>query len=223
MSAQRKVPGSAQKSRLMEMLELERKRAKLQRKLAGAQKHLENCSDPVKRQLMESNCTALERELRLLAGGAEAQEERAAAAAAATAAAAAAAAAAQAPSAASVHGIPEPCVVTGAADSAVDTYRDLKDDKAASRKGLCIVEGPESIRMLLRSELEVASLFVKPTIFDKLAGDLAERQRRTGRPISVMTAPHQLMGEVVGYSLNRGALAAATVPTGRDMPWLRCA
>jgi hypothetical protein len=209
-------------SRLMEMLELERKRAKLQRKLAGAQKHLESCSDPVKRQLMESNCTALERELRLLAGGAEAQEERAAAAAAG-ATAATAAAAAQAPSAASVHGIPEPCVVTGAADSAVDTYRDLKDDKAASRKGLCIVEGPESIRMLLRSELEVASLFVKPTIFNKLAGDLAERQRRTGRPISVMTAPHQLMGEVVGYSLNRGALAAATVPTGRDMPWLRCA
>lgn len=110
-----------------------------------------------------------------------------------------------------------------AGDSLLDTYRNLKDDKAASRKGLCIVEGPESIRMLLRSELEVVSLFVKSTIFEKLASDLAERERRTRRPISVMVAPHQLMGSVVGYSINRGALAAATVPTGRDLAWLRYA
>ena len=76
--------------------------------------------------------------------------------------------------------------------------------------------------MLLRSSLEVVSLFVKPTVFDKLASDLAERERRTDA-ISTMVAPHQLMGSVVGYSINRGALAAATVPTGRNLAWLRYA
>ena len=29
------------------------------------------------------------------------------------------------------------------------------------------------------------------------------------------------MGDVVGYSLNRGSLACGVVPTGRDLPWLR--
>lgn len=203
-------------------VELANRRAKIQRKLEAAQRHFESCTESAKRQRMESNCIALERELCLLEGGSAAagHEERQSVGAVGTPAEACSAGA---PSAATVHGIAEPRVMADAGDSLLDTYRNLKDDKAASRKGLCIVEGPESIRMLLRSELEVVSLFVKSTIFEKLASDLAERERRTRRPISVMVAPHQLMGSVVGYSINRGALAAATVPTGRDLAWLRYA
>lgn len=203
-------------------MELTNRRAKIERKLKGARRHYEGCTDSAKRQRMENNCIALEHQLSLLdagAVGAEHDGQRSAEELETTA-----------PIvsntwsiAATAHGIAEPRVIADADDSLVDTYRDLKDDKAASRKGLCIVEGPESIRMLLRSELEIVSLFVKPTIFDKLAGDLAECERRTGRPISVMIAPHQLMGSVVGYSINRGALAAAIVPSGRDLAWLRYA
>ena len=203
-------------------MELANRRTKIQRKLEAAQRHCESCTDSAKRQRIESNCIALERELCLLEGGSAGADhmERQSAE---TAGSLALACSAGAPSAAAVHGISEPRVMADAGDSLLDTYRNLKDDKAASRKGLCIVEGPESIRMLLRSELEVVSLFVKSTIFEKLASDLAERERRTRRPISVMVAPHQLMGSVVGYSINRGALAAATVPIGRDLAWLRYA
>lgn len=201
-------------------VELANRRDKIERKLKGARRHYESCTDSAKRQRMESNCRALERELSQLDGGSAAADhggQRSAEAVTSTTGASAA----HGRSAAAVHGLAEPRVMTNADDKLLDTYRDLKDDKAASRKGLCIVEGPESIRMLLRSGLEVVSLFVKPTIFDKLASDLAERERRTGRPISAMVAAHQLMGSVVGYSINRGALAAATVPTGRDLAWLR--
>ena len=198
--------------------------AKLQGKLDAAKGHLQACSDPTKRQRIADNVAGLELQLAQLQSGGGNGSSAAAAPRAAGAAGAAegqAVGAGDTGAAAAAHGLAEPSSVSDAADTAVDVYRDLKDDKAASRAGLCIVEGPETIKMLLRSELEVASVFVKPTVFVKLAPELAERQRRTGRAVDVLTAPHQLMAQVVGYGLNRGALAAGVVPTGRDLPWLR--
>lgn len=52
--------------------------------------------------------------------------------------------------------------VTVADDPLVEVYRDLKNHKLESRRGIFIAEGPETIKMLLRSEQMVQSLFLKP-------------------------------------------------------------
>ena len=58
-------------------------------------------------------------------------------------------------------------------------------------------------------------------VFAANVQEIRARKLRTGSHVAVLTAPHQLMGSVVGYSLNRGALACGVVPAARDMGWLR--
>ena len=52
--------------------------------------------------------------------------------------------------------------VATADDAKVEVYRDLKNHKLESRRGIFIAEGPETIKMLLRSRQTVASVFLKP-------------------------------------------------------------
>ncbi len=124
-----------------------------------------------------------------------------------------------------------------ASDPRLDLFRDLKDAGAAARDGLFICEGPEPIRLLLASRtVAVRALLCKPTVYHKLRDAIAARTARDGAEreesgdgattsFDVLVASHQLMGEVVGYSLNRGALACGRRPATASLrdpeAWLR--
>jgi hypothetical protein len=153
------------------------KLARLQRKLDSAQVHYATCTEPAKRVRIQQNVQELQQQLLLMQQSPAAAEKRRRSGGGGGEAAArrdnrgkvALSDAAAVPNVAAAHGLPQPRTVAAVDDAQVAVYRDLKDDRATARKGRCIVEGPECIKLLLRSELEVVSLFVKPTIFAKLA------------------------------------------------------
>lgn len=101
-------------------------------------------------------------------------------------------------------------------DPALDVYRDLKDSSSPLRRNLFIVEGPEPIRLLLESDIEIVSLLLKPTVYEGLRGIIEKRG-----DVCVLLTEHKLIGQVVGYTCRRGALACARIPLERDLLWLR--
>ena len=101
-------------------------------------------------------------------------------------------------------------------------YRDLKSgDGRGAREGGFIAEGPDTLRLLLDSDVAVVSVLVKPATFEKLRGDLAAGAARRGAapggpwPFRVLVAHHRLIAGVVGMETSRGALAFG-VPPARD-------
>jgi hypothetical protein len=84
--------------------------------------------------------------------------------------------------------------ITDPDHEALQHYHDLKDHTASYRDGLFIAEGPETIKMLLRSKVEVLSLLLKPTLYAKLADeiDLCHPRPR------VLVCSASLMSSVVG-------------------------
>lgn len=128
------------------------------------------------------------------------------------------------------HGTPPPDtsnlpeyarVVDSVGDADIQVYRGLKNASDELRTGLFIAEGAETIKMLLRSEHEIVSLMVKPTIFEKLQDEI--EKSRADRLPQLLLCESSLMSELVGYNLQRGALACGVVPVGRDLAWLKTA
>eukprot|EP00658_Telonema_sp_P-2_P073921 TRINITY_DN6306_c0_g1_i4.p1 TRINITY_DN6306_c0_g1~~TRINITY_DN6306_c0_g1_i4.p1 ORF type:complete len:373 (+),score=77.25 TRINITY_DN6306_c0_g1_i4:122-1120(+) len=115
---------------------------------------------------------------------------------------------------------PRPWVrhITSEDDDGVRPYADLKSAMGESRLGKFIAEGPETIKMLVRSDLEIESLLLKPSVLDKL---LPEIERcRPDNPPQVLLCRKELMAEIVGYPIDRGSLGCGLVPIGRDLDWL---
>jgi len=100
-------------------------------------------------------------------------------------------------------------------DPRLDPYRNLKDQTLRARAGRFVAEGTETIRMLLQSPLPVQSVLLKPSLVDKLTTDLAARP-----DIPVFTASTELLSQVVGYRIHRGALACGRRPACGDASWL---
>ena len=116
-------------------------------------------------------------------------------------------------------------VISEASDSRLDTYRNLRQVVNPNRDGLFIVEGPESIALLLKAvHIEVLSIFCKPTVFERLKILVRDRKNYdapTNRSFQVFIASStSIMTQCVGYSLQRGALACGRVPLERDESWL---
>jgi hypothetical protein len=84
--------------------------------------------------------------------------------------------------------------VTDAQHDGLQHYHNLKAAELQARDGLFIAEGPETIRMLLRSDVEIISLLLKPSIYEKIADDI---NRRPQRP-RVLVCNASLMASVVG-------------------------
>lgn len=109
-------------------------------------------------------------------------------------------------------------------DARLSKYRDLKNAALSDRDGYFIIEGPEPLKLLLAAQdVLVDSLLCKPTIYARLRDGIAERAKNHGgaTPLSAFVATHQIMSKVVGYPVNRGALACAIRPVNRDEAWLR--
>jgi tRNA G18 (ribose-2'-O)-methylase SpoU len=101
--------------------------------------------------------------------------------------------------------------IDDAEDDRLSDYRHLSDAelrRATEQRGdiadgVFITEGKTAIRSLLRSNYPVRSVLVTPRRLEELATDLA------GLDAPVYVADRQVLRDVVGFDLHRGAVAAA--------------
>ena len=109
---------------------------------------------------------------------------------------------------------PEVIVLDDARDPRLDPYRDLRDAAARraieAEQGLFVAEGTTVIRRLLESPHLVRSLLLLPAALDALGPDLA------GRDVTVLVAERDVLGQVAGFDVHRGALAVASRPVPTD-------
>ncbi len=109
---------------------------------------------------------------------------------------------------------PEVIVLDDARDPRLDPYRDLRDAAARraieAEQGLFVAEGTTVIRRLLESPHPVRSLLLLPAALDALGPDLA------GRDVTVLVAERDVLGQVAGFDVHRGALAVASRPVPPD-------
>jgi tRNA G18 (ribose-2'-O)-methylase SpoU len=95
-------------------------------------------------------------------------------------------------------------------DPRLDPYRALNEP--ARRRdleihlGVFVVEGKLAIRRLLASPYEATSLLVTPARLEDLRSDVAEHE------VDVLVAHRELLAEVAGFDVHRGALALAQRP-----------
>tara|TARA_B110000091_G_C13731595_1_gene439312 strand:+ start:350 stop:1243 length:894 start_codon:yes stop_codon:yes gene_type:complete len=85
-----------------------------------------------------------------------------------------------------------------------------------------VAEGPETIKMLLQSNTTIESLLLKTSVYDRLKGNIEERASRcpTNPFAIVLVNGASNFTEHVGYTA-RGALAVGSIPTHRNLHWLR--
>ena len=96
--------------------------------------------------------------------------------------------------------------ITEPADPRLGDYRELRDPAARRRiegAELFIAEGPVAIERLLASPHSVRSVLLSEEKYARMAPLLA------GRGITVYVAARQVLREIVGFDLHRGAIAAA--------------
>jgi tRNA G18 (ribose-2'-O)-methylase SpoU len=91
-------------------------------------------------------------------------------------------------------------------DPRLDDYRELRDAAARrriERDELFIAEGPVAIERLLESNHHVRSVLVSEQKYDRMAVLL------DGRDAHVFVVERELLHDIVGFDLHRGAIAAA--------------
>jgi tRNA G18 (ribose-2'-O)-methylase SpoU len=99
-------------------------------------------------------------------------------------------------------------------------YRDLKENGEKS-SGLFVAEGPETIKLLLESDLIIESLLLKTSVHERLKKDIEIRLNRlSNNNFTVITVNGQSnYTKHVGYSA-RGALGVGEVPQSKSVEWL---
>ena len=64
----------------------------------------------------------------------------------------------------------------------LQTYRELKNssEKERAASGRFIAEGPETLKVLLKSDTRIVSLLLKQSIYDRLSEDIRSKAERQG-------------------------------------------
>jgi tRNA G18 (ribose-2'-O)-methylase SpoU len=105
--------------------------------------------------------------------------------------------------------------VESADDRRLSDYTGLRDPVRRSRVeadgAFFVAEGLLVIERLLASDLTVRSVFVTPARLERL------RPALEGRELTVYVAGRDVMEEVVGFDIHRGALASANRPAPVDL------
>jgi tRNA G18 (ribose-2'-O)-methylase SpoU len=100
--------------------------------------------------------------------------------------------------------------ISDAADPRLADYRGLRDPSTRvtyeRQHGVFVVEGALAIERLRASAYDVRSILVTPAMRDRLGLDDEE----------AYVASRELMTQVAGYDVHRGALAVATRPAPND-------
>jgi len=102
----------------------------------------------------------------------------------------------------------QPVRITDPADERLADYRQLRDPAARRRiegDELFIAEGPLAIERLLESSHPVRSLLLSEDKYERMAPRLGQLVT----PPVVFVTSRPLLGEIVGFDLHRGAIAAA--------------
>ena len=107
---------------------------------------------------------------------------------------------------------------TEAAKQTCNYFRHLKNAQDPAREGLCIVEGPEPIRLMLESTCQSVALLLKPHIYMRLRQHVQAMPAERRPHIVIM--PWRSITALVGYNLRRGALGCARIPHHQDEAWL---
>jgi tRNA G18 (ribose-2'-O)-methylase SpoU len=96
------------------------------------------------------------------------------------------------------------------------------DESSSSKSGVFVAEGPETIKMLLRSDVHVESLLLKTAVYARLAADIQQRFGRVPSNVFVVVVVdgQSSFTSHVGYTA-RGALGVGRVPIQRSVTWLR--
>jgi tRNA G18 (ribose-2'-O)-methylase SpoU len=104
---------------------------------------------------------------------------------------------------------PTPVPITDPGDPRLADYTGLRHPDRRQRyeadHRVLVAEGTITIRALLRSAYPVRSLLVTPQQWDALAPDVV----RAGCAAPVFVADRDVMAEVAGFDIHRGAVAAA--------------
>eukprot|EP00928_Gymnodinium_smaydae_P052849 TRINITY_DN36995_c0_g1_i1.p1 TRINITY_DN36995_c0_g1~~TRINITY_DN36995_c0_g1_i1.p1 ORF type:complete len:360 (+),score=37.58 TRINITY_DN36995_c0_g1_i1:467-1546(+) len=101
-------------------------------------------------------------------------------------------------------------VVSEASDAQLEDFRCLKETAGSDSR--IIVEGPEGIRLLLKSDFAVEKLLLKPSLFDSLRASLDARLQRCHgqeRPLTVYLCEAALMESVTGVPAKHASAALA--------------
>lgn len=96
--------------------------------------------------------------------------------------------------------------IEDATDPRLVDYRQLRDvraRRAIEGDEFFIAEGPVAIERLLESDHRVRSVLLSDRKLDRLSSMLAEHD------VTVFVADRALLGDIVGFDLHRGAIAAA--------------
>ncbi|MBC8201247.1 MAG: RNA methyltransferase [Planctomycetes bacterium] len=103
-----------------------------------------------------------------------------------------------------------PHIVSSFADPRVDAYRNVTDADLRGRKHLFMVESEMVVRRLLQTNWDLHSVFLSPKKFEQLSEPLESCKAQ------VFVADVNLMTEIVGFHIHRGALAAVHRPAPHD-------
>jgi tRNA G18 (ribose-2'-O)-methylase SpoU len=98
--------------------------------------------------------------------------------------------------------------VTDAADPRLDPYRSLR---ARESDDVLWAEGPTVVERLFESTLRTRSVLLSPAAFRRLEPVVS------GRDAPVFVAEQNVINEVVGFDLHRGAIAVADRPLLRSL------
>ena len=104
-----------------------------------------------------------------------------------------------------------PKIVSSFEDPHVDVYRNVTDADLRGRKHLFMVESEMVVGRLLSTNWNIHSIFLSPNKFERLSPFLETCKA----PIYV--ADVNLMTEIVGFHIHRGALAAVHRPPPKDV------
>jgi len=101
-------------------------------------------------------------------------------------------------------------------DPRVEVYRDVRDrDLARAHGSLFMAESIHVIERLLDHPRRVHSLLLSPTMFERLSPKLEALGELLSAPVYV--APLELMCEITGFHIHRGALAAGLRPRPEEL------
>jgi len=103
-------------------------------------------------------------------------------------------------------------------DDRLVMYRNLKENSDLPHNtGRFIAEGPETIRLLLKSDLPVESMLLSTQQFEHLNADIIS----SGKNPKIFVGDKRFLADLVGFHYIRGTLACGLRPQERDIYWLR--
>lgn len=101
-------------------------------------------------------------------------------------------------------------VINDSDDTRIELYRHLHGTPVShTESGVFIAEGAKTTRALLKSKIEIVSIFALPEFYEEYSELI---NRRSLRSEQLFTADKAVMNEIVGFRLHEGIMAIGIQP-----------